>query len=178
VRSDCESQDPYRRYRTSRHWAYYRGFKFREWVTGSHPNFAVTMIGNAASATLPGVFDIDYNYDIRLDFCARTGSLSGINEGYPSYTVRFERETVLDWHQETLLSLLGDGEIPAPLRGKLAPDEFVWVRAGLTLRCSEAMGRMSAPVDPIKKPPGQALGGASSSGHPGLAPKQFLELVR
>ncbi len=76
------------------------------------------MIGNAASATLPGVFDIDYNYDIRLDFCARTGSLSGINEGYPSYTVRFERETVLDWHQETLLSLLGDGEIPAPLRGK------------------------------------------------------------
>ena len=61
---------------------------------------------------------------------------------------------------------------------KKAPDEFVWVRAGLTLRCSEAMGRMSAPVDPIKKPPGQALGGASSSGHPGLAPKQFLELVR
>lgn len=37
---------------------------------------------------------------------------------------------------------------------------------------------MSAPDDPLEKPPGQALRGASPAGHPGLAPRQFQEAVR
>jgi RHS repeat-associated protein len=86
---------------------------FRDWVTGTHPNFTVTMIGNSSSAALPSFFDIDYNYDIHLNFCMRTGTLSGKNDGYPSYTVRVKGKTVWDWQQQTLLSLLGDGEITA-----------------------------------------------------------------
>jgi hypothetical protein len=38
--------------------------------------------------------------------------LSGIHDGYPSYTVRVKK-TIYDWQQQTLASLLGDGEITA-----------------------------------------------------------------
>jgi RHS repeat-associated protein len=92
---------------------------FREWVAGTHPNFTVTMIGNADSAALPAIFDIDYNYDIHLNFCMRTGTLSGKNDGYPSYTARVKGKTVWDWQEQTTWSLLGDGEITASA-------EFTW----------------------------------------------------
>ena len=71
------------------------------------------MIGNSSSAALPSFLDIDYNYDIHLNFCARTGGLNGVNDGYPSYTVRVKGKTVWDWQQQTLLGLLGNGSMTA-----------------------------------------------------------------
>ena len=77
------------------------------------------MIGNSDSALLPSFLDIDYNYDIDLNFCLRTGKLSGKNDGFQSHTVRVKGWMVWDWQQQTILSLLGDGEITASA-------EFSW----------------------------------------------------
>jgi hypothetical protein len=85
--------------------------RFREWTSGSHPNFTVTMIGNAHSAALPSFMDIDYNFDIHLNFCAWTGHLIGMHDGYPSYLVRVKRNKIYDWQQRSIRNLFGSGGI-------------------------------------------------------------------
>jgi RHS repeat-associated protein len=84
--------------------------KFWESMSGTHPKFTVYMRGDASSATLPSVFDIDYKFNIQLDFCSRKGRLYGRHDGYPSYTVRVKGQ-IYDWQQQTLWSLIGEGEI-------------------------------------------------------------------
>ena len=82
---------------------------FKQSVNGIHPKFTVTAVGNSSSAALPSFLDIDYNYDIELDFCSR----KGINDGYPSYVVKVKSLIIWDWQQQNLASLLGSGEIEA-----------------------------------------------------------------
>lgn|GEM_PF-6062751 len=84
---------------------------FRQWANGTHPNFTVTMIGNASSAALPSLLDIDYNFDIALDFCSRQGHLTGKNDSYPSYVVRVKGKTIYDFQQKSIVGLLGDGDV-------------------------------------------------------------------
>ncbi|MGA4577201.1 RHS repeat-associated core domain-containing protein [Limisphaera sp. VF-2] len=84
---------------------------FWQWAVGTHPNFTVTMIGDAHSAVLPPFMDIDYNFDIALNFCSRQGRLTGKHDSYPSYVVRVKGKTIHDFQQQSLSGLLGDGEV-------------------------------------------------------------------
>lgn len=93
---------------------------FRQWVAGTHPNFTVTLTATSHSAVLPAAMDIDYNMDVRLNFCERKGHLSGVHDQYPSYLVRVKGKTLLDFQQQgTPFNLFGTGNIPIDV-------DFTW----------------------------------------------------
>ncbi len=57
-------------------------------------------------ATIASEFAIDYTLNITLNFCARTGELSGQHDGYPSYSVFVGSQSVYDY-QQTSSQILG-----------------------------------------------------------------------
>lgn len=75
------------------------GGALTESVSGSHPNFKVTLTGISWSAALGPVFSIDYTFTFDLNFCARTGVFNGDHDIYPSYTAQAAGKQFYDFNQ-------------------------------------------------------------------------------
>ena len=89
-------------------------------VSGSHPSFSIAFSGSAFSllpvvggGLIPGPVGvisknliIDYSVDVHLDFCARTGSISGAHDGFSSYVITVKGRKVYDFQQTSLPALL------------------------------------------------------------------------
>ena len=89
-------------------------------VVGTHPTFTIGFSGSAFSL-LPNVSGgiiggvggaalqslvIDYAISVQLNFCSRTGSVSGAHDGFPSYVVFVKGKKVYDFQQTILPALL------------------------------------------------------------------------
>jgi RHS repeat-associated protein len=91
------------------------GGALTESVSGSHPNFTVTLTGIAWSAALGPSFSIDYTFTFDLNFCSRTGVFNGNHDTYPSYTAQAAGQVLYDFKQKgsAFLGLPGIGGVTA-----------------------------------------------------------------
>jgi len=70
------------------------------------PSFNVTMQGHATSALLPAQLSIDYEFNINVNLASGMLSVSGMHDGYPSYTVTVNGETLYYFHEHFFGDLL------------------------------------------------------------------------